>query len=1314
MATKLGTLTLDLVARIGQFVEPMKNAERQTKMSAGNMQREFEEADKGISMSAKNIGLSLAGVAASYVSIDRLINTQRTFDKLNAGLITATGSAEGAAAAFDSLQKFAKETPYGLEQSVGAFIKLTNLGLKPSEAALTSYGNTAAAMGKDLDQMIEAVADATTGEFERLKEFGIKASQENGKVSLTFKGQTTTIRNNAKEIEKYLLNLGNVDFSGAMENRMKTLDGSIANLEDTIDGLFLKVSQSGIGDAIKAGVDGASESLETLGDNLDTVGDIALVVGAIFAGRYSASMLGSIQKTIAASVEQKQALVAEKAANVQLLSTQMQAARSKVGALTAEQNLLIARIRQNTNLQERIVLEARATQVAIQLAVAERQATASTAAYTVATSAATGATSRLASAKALLLGLTGGWVGLGLTVASVAAGYLMMRDSTDESTKSLRENNESVDDAINKYKELDEVKRRAQLVSEKNTLQDLAKEYDEVNSKLITATYSFSRHNDMTSEQSKQVNALIAEYKKTGDIDQFSGKINALNFINQTSKDLFNTLGGSVKDAGNEFKNQKSFVDQMAPAVKGVGDQAKQTAGEVAGLSAEIQKLLNLNTEGASKSNYLNELVKRNIDPKLAEMMYEARKASNIAGTSERLNAKVLNSVLDRWKADQGLNKTLEERAKIEERNKKLVEAQGNAMKVNAKVAANAAKYNFASIESKNGLPAGLLSAIHMQESRGNANAYNKSSGAAGGFQFLEGTAKQYGVKDRYNLAQAAEGAGKYMAYLLKLFEGDLEKAVSAYHAGEGNVQRGTNIGPVNRQYVKNIKGYLGGSSGVSFTEDYSFDDWLKEQEQFAIEREKREKEIAKKQKELALEVATYKEKVNSELADKLEEIDKAGFDSAKTAELKAEYKKRAEIDIQVSEAAHSDKLAGYSDYLKSEEQLLNESFARRQRDLKLDLSLTAEEYTKLSLELENQRNKELQQAKWRALEARQAMADQIKSLASGSEDAYARASMAPQAYERWVLESNRSNAQADLKKGRVKTERDILTSDSYSDEDERYQALLDAHQAYRDGLAAIDLQYHRQARELAQTQFQEQLGLWSGILSNGQNTFSQLTQSLKNSAGEQSATYKTMFALQQGFSVASSLVAAYTAYTQAFADPSAMTLPQKFLGATAVMAALTPALATIATVSMDGFANGGFTGHGGKYDPAGIVHKGEGVLTQEEIRALGGPEGFYALRHSIKNGFSDGGLALGSPSDFSVKMPKLSGISSQESQVPNVNVYTLPGETADISWDNGQLDVRIRKIAKEEAKAPWSELNNPNSYSSKQIQRNTTAGVKR
>jgi hypothetical protein len=55
-------------------------------------------------------------------------------------------------------------------------------------------------------------------------------------------------------------------------------------------------------------------------------------------------------------------------------------------------------------------------------------------------------------------------------------------------------------------------------------------------------------------------------------------------------------------------------------------------------------------------------------------------------------------------------------------------------------------------------------------------------------------------------------------------------------------------------------------------------------------------------------------------------------------------------------------------------------------------------------------------------------------------------------------------------------------------------------------------------------------------------------------------------------------------------------------------------------------FAEGGYTGPGGKYEPAGIVHRGEGVLSQEDIRRLGGPQGFFDLIGAIR-GYADGGL---------------------------------------------------------------------------------------
>lgn len=56
-------------------------------------------------------------------------------------------------------------------------------------------------------------------------------------------------------------------------------------------------------------------------------------------------------------------------------------------------------------------------------------------------------------------------------------------------------------------------------------------------------------------------------------------------------------------------------------------------------------------------------------------------------------------------------------------------------------------------------------------------------------------------------------------------------------------------------------------------------------------------------------------------------------------------------------------------------------------------------------------------------------------------------------------------------------------------------------------------------------------------------------------------------------------------------------------------------------------YSAGGYTGPGGKYEPAGIVHKGEGVLSQEDMAALGGPSAFFALRASLRtgNGLSGG-----------------------------------------------------------------------------------------
>lgn len=279
----MATAELDIRINSGQVANARGQLDRLTK-SGGSA----ESAIGGLVAQA-------AGLLSVGAAMSKLVSAARNFDQLNAGLITMTGSSENAAKAFAELDKFASKTPYTLDQSVKGFTQLVALGLDPSQKAMESYGNTAAAMGKDLSQMIEAVADASTGEFERLKEFGIKAQSQGDKISFTFQGVTTTVAKNSKEIEQYLQNIGNTEFAGAMANRMGTLDGALSNLQDSWDGLFRAISSAGTGDAIAEQVRAAIDMLDNLNAAISSGEALALINA--WGGQWE-STFGDIQTAI--------------------------------------------------------------------------------------------------------------------------------------------------------------------------------------------------------------------------------------------------------------------------------------------------------------------------------------------------------------------------------------------------------------------------------------------------------------------------------------------------------------------------------------------------------------------------------------------------------------------------------------------------------------------------------------------------------------------------------------------------------------------------------------------------------------------------------------------------------------------------------------------------------------------------------------------------------------------------------------------------------------------------------------------------------
>ncbi len=244
---KLGTQARVTATSTGKFGTAAAGTVAPAKAASTGI-RGIGVAMKGLAVTTAALIIPLVALLAPFAIFKKLLTAGTSIGKWRAQLKTATGSVEQAAFQFQELTKFASETPFALEQSIEAFVKLKNLGLDPSEESMRSYGNTASAMGKDLSQMIEAVADATTGEFERLKEFGIKSATQGNKVAFTFRGVTTTVRKNAEEIEGYLKSIGDVQFAGAMADQMNTLGGRVSNLGDRWEQMWIAIAESGVDD----------------------------------------------------------------------------------------------------------------------------------------------------------------------------------------------------------------------------------------------------------------------------------------------------------------------------------------------------------------------------------------------------------------------------------------------------------------------------------------------------------------------------------------------------------------------------------------------------------------------------------------------------------------------------------------------------------------------------------------------------------------------------------------------------------------------------------------------------------------------------------------------------------------------------------------------------------------------------------------------------------------------------------------------------------------------------------------------------------
>ena len=209
---------------------------KQFKKQLGQSQRELKSFHSKSSQIGNQIKSTLAGVFAigAITSFGRsVIETTANFQKMEAVLTNTLGSGSAAQNAMQMITDFAARTPFQVDGLTGAFVKLANQGFIPTQNEMRKMGDLASSTGKEFDQLAEAIIDGQVGEFERLKEFGIRASKQGDQVKFTFKGVEQQVQFTDQAIRDYILSLGDATgVSGSMAAISETVGGKISNLND--------------------------------------------------------------------------------------------------------------------------------------------------------------------------------------------------------------------------------------------------------------------------------------------------------------------------------------------------------------------------------------------------------------------------------------------------------------------------------------------------------------------------------------------------------------------------------------------------------------------------------------------------------------------------------------------------------------------------------------------------------------------------------------------------------------------------------------------------------------------------------------------------------------------------------------------------------------------------------------------------------------------------------------------------------------------------------------------------------------------------
>lgn len=908
-----------------------------------------------------------------------------------------------------------------------------------------------------------------------------------------------------------------------------------------------------------------------------------------------------------------------------------------------------------------------------------------------------GAAATTATSMGILRGAVaflGGPAGLAmLAVQAVVAGgaYYAMKSATDESTKSLDVQGESIESLIGKYDSLSVAKQKAFLYDEQQKLITATEEYKQAENQVAAYASGIANVAKVSSRSAQMIEEWRKQYLAGGiTATQLSDLIGSLSDVQDVYNSHMVEYAGIADKANTKLNSQKSLVDSLSDANRKVTktqeDQNRVLDSAVAKyqLLTKSQRdyIAQINQDEARQRYIQNTMRMGGWSKEQAEQFADAQVSANGENAFKvGLPQEVVNATLKSFKL-------------------KNYDFKPSELAAIAKVQGIAKANNFAQIESLYGLPAGTLAALVLQESRGNAKAISQT-GAKGLFQTTGIFREQYGLTSKSSIEEQAVAAARDLQKNYQKF-GDRAKALMAYNAGAG----GLNLylkGGLSSDKRKEVAGYVpgfqkwfAGVSGKTSVDNSILMPSQTDQLSLIADAAASQKALDDARKDVDAKYYTESQQLAKDHQDRLDKITEA---YGGTDQLKAKVDQENKLYASQTAKMTADKKNEYNQYFAFETDRIRQIERDYENQKQLIDSNVEYEYGKSQKALEIKaaldRQKE-QDIAWEKLEQQQRLSNASEFLRTEIDNIQVR-----YAFEREQILLNSQIAKDEQQKriALLKAEKELGAIDravkASSNWDDVYAEMNGSGQFHqldqkRNDQVSASLAFANSQDALAKTAAEREAiwqahndrmafineAYWSSSaqlqLGYGEQITGSFADMAKTMYGEQSSAYRIMFATQKAFAIAQSLIAISQGIAMAAANP----FPYNLAAMATVAASTAGVVANIQSVA--GVFHGGIDNV--PKESSYLLDKGERVLSPRQNTDL--------TRYLNDRRNSDVGNGV----------------------VVNVNVPV--GYTAKQSRDsNGgvTIDVVDERIARS-----WENLNRANSDESRAVMDNFNVGRNR